>query len=106
MTGQVTGDMAGHMTGRMTASEPVGADAAQERLRRWRLVLGGDPADGTGHVLSGRDAAMDGALTALYGRGGAPRAGRDRAAGLGASAPAVARWLGTSGPISRPPWSR
>ncbi|MFD6194226.1 VWA domain-containing protein [Streptomyces sp. NPDC060275] len=83
------------MTGRVSASEPpVDADAAQERLRRWRLVLGGDQADGTGHVLSGRDAAMDGALTALYGRGGAPRAGRDRAAGLGASAPAVARWLG------------
>ncbi|QFX86186.1 VWA domain-containing protein [Streptomyces sp. SYP-A7193] len=68
--------------------------AARERLRRWRLVLGGDAADGTGHALSGRDAAMDGALTALYGKGGAPRAGRDRAAGLGASAPAVARWLG------------
>ncbi|OWA15942.1 hypothetical protein B9W64_13725 [Streptomyces sp. CS159] len=68
--------------------------AARERLRRWRLVLGGDAADGTGHALSGRDAAMDGALTALYGKGGTPRAGRDRAAGLGASAPAVARWLG------------
>jgi Mg-chelatase subunit ChlD len=39
-------------------------------------------------------AAMDGALTALYGKGAAPRKGRDRAAGLGASAPAVARWLG------------
>ncbi|NHI07673.1 von Willebrand factor A [Streptomyces sp. KO7888] len=76
-------------------TEPVDADgAARERLRRWRLVLGGDAADGTGHALSGRDAAMDGALTALYGKGGAPRAGRDRAAGLGASAPAVARWLG------------
>ncbi|WKX23413.1 MULTISPECIES: VWA domain-containing protein [unclassified Streptomyces] len=64
-------------------------------MRRWRLVLGGDPADGTGHALSGRDAAMDGALTALYGKGsGTPRSGKDRAAGLGASAPAVARWLG------------
>ncbi|MEV7204561.1 VWA domain-containing protein [Streptomyces sp. NPDC093554] len=64
-------------------------------MRRWRLVLGGDPADGTGHALSGRDAAMDGALTAIYGKGsGTPRSGKDRAAGLGASAPAVARWLG------------
>ncbi|MCX5035855.1 MULTISPECIES: vWA domain-containing protein [Streptomyces] len=87
--------MTGHPTGHTAVTEPVDADgAARERLRRWRLVLGGDAADGTGHALSGRDAAMDGALTALYGKGGAPRAGRDRAAGLGASAPAVARWLG------------
>ncbi|MFD9684348.1 VWA domain-containing protein [Kitasatospora sp. NPDC001309] len=68
-----------------------------ERLRRWRLVLGG-AADGTGCTLRGRDAAMDGALAALY-RGApeeggrTPRGGR-RAAGLGGSAPQVARWLG------------
>ncbi|MFA3873864.1 VWA domain-containing protein [Streptomyces sp. MMCC 100] len=86
--------MTEHRAGHMTATGPVDAAGAQERLRRWRLVLGGDPADGTGHTLSGRDAAMDGALTALYGKGGTPRSGRDRAAGLGASAPAVARWLG------------
>ncbi|MFC9470041.1 vWA domain-containing protein [Streptomyces coelicoflavus] len=87
--------MTGHPTGHTTSTEPVDADgAARERLRRWRLVLGGEAADGTGHALSGRDTAMDGALTALYGKGGTPRAGRDRAAGLGASAPAVARWLG------------
>ncbi|MFE6313016.1 VWA domain-containing protein [Streptomyces rochei] len=75
-------------------TKPVDAEAAQERLRRWRLVLGGDQADGTGCALSGPDAAMDGALTALYGKGAAPRTGRERAGGLGASAPAVARWLG------------
>ncbi|WP_436942494.1 VWA domain-containing protein [Streptomyces sp. SudanB66_2053] len=69
-------------------------DPAGERLRRWRLVLGGGAADGTGHALSGRDAAMDDALTALYGRDDTPRTGRDRAGGLGASAPSVARWLG------------
>ncbi|MEU3946096.1 VWA domain-containing protein [Streptomyces sp. NPDC029526] len=69
-------------------------DPAKERLRRWRLVLGGDVADGTGYALSGQDSAMDGALAALYGTGEAPRAGHDRAAGLGASAPSVARWLG------------
>ncbi|MFI6688640.1 VWA domain-containing protein [Streptomyces sp. NPDC050485] len=64
-----------------------------ERLRRWRLVLGGEPgAEGTGRALTGRDAAMDGALGALYG-GGASGAG-ERGAGLGASAPSVARWLG------------
>ncbi|WP_371788272.1 VWA domain-containing protein [Streptomyces griseoaurantiacus] len=69
-------------------------DAAEERLRRWRLVLGGGAADGTGHGLGGRDAAMDGALTSLYGTAEKPAAGRDRSAGLGASAPSVARWLG------------
>ena len=74
--------------------------AVDERLRRWRMVLGGDSADGTGCALGGRDAAMDGTLTALYGGDGAGRGGRtgnrsgDRSAGLGASAPSVARWLG------------
>ncbi|MFZ4815980.1 MAG: VWA domain-containing protein [Phototrophicaceae bacterium] len=37
-----------------------------ERLRRWRLMLGGSP-DGTGQKLSGQDAEMDAALEALYG---------------------------------------
>lgn len=57
-----------------------------ERLRRWRLVLGGGSADGLDINLSGKDARMDRALKALYdaGRGG----------GLGSSAPYVARWLG------------
>jgi Mg-chelatase subunit ChlD len=73
---------------------PGAPDAAGERLRRWRLVLGGGGADGTGHELVGRDAAMDGALGALYGKEEKPASGRDRSAGLGASAPAVARWLG------------
>ncbi|CAL9568222.1 VWA domain-containing protein [Streptomyces sp. enrichment culture] len=77
----------------MTAGPTESGAAAQERLRRWRLVLGGEEADGTGHTLTGQDTAMDGALAALYGKG-RQRAGRDRSAGLGASAPAVARWLG------------
>ncbi|MFA1538982.1 VWA domain-containing protein [Actinomadura monticuli] len=67
-----------------------------DRLRRWRLVLGGDRADGTGVSLAGDDARMDGALEKLYGGGGdegRPRPGR-RSAGLGDSAPSVARWLG------------
>ncbi|MDX3580084.1 VWA domain-containing protein [Streptomyces sp. FL07-04A] len=76
-------------------TDRVTGDAGQERLRRWRLVLGGDAADGTGHGLSGRDVAMDGALAALYGAPeGPPRTGRERSGGLGASAPSVARWLG------------
>ncbi|MEU8996782.1 VWA domain-containing protein [Streptomyces caniferus] len=78
---------------------PIPAPAAPEaeRLRRWRLVLGGGGADGTGCELRGRDAAMDGALASLYGRekaGGGNGPGGRRSAGLGASAPGVARWLG------------
>jgi Mg-chelatase subunit ChlD len=67
-----------------------------ERLRRWRLVLGSD-ASGAGYPSLDRDdAARDAALTALYGNG-SNRAGRPagrRSAGLGGSAPSVARWLG------------
>jgi Mg-chelatase subunit ChlD len=59
---------------------------AQERQRRWRLVLGDGPADGIGMGLSAADAAIDGALAALY---DAPRSG-----GLGPSCPNVPRWLG------------
>ena len=57
-----------------------------ERLRRWRLVLGGGAADGTQVRLSERDRAVDGAMGALY--------DSDRTGGLGASAPSVPRWLG------------
>ncbi|MBD0710979.1 hypothetical protein BU197_22175 [Streptomyces sp. CBMA291] len=53
--------------------------------------MGGGEAEGTGWRLEGGDIGMDGALDALYGRTGQ---GRERAAGLGASAPSVARWLG------------
>jgi len=57
-----------------------------ERLKRWRLILGGGPADGIGVELAGADAAMDGALQALY--------DPERRGGLGGSSPNVARWLG------------
>ena len=57
-----------------------------ERLRRWRLVLGGGDADGTGVDLRGQDMAIDGALQALY--------DAERAGGLGSSQPNIARWLG------------
>ncbi|MFF5273601.1 VWA domain-containing protein [Streptomyces sp. NPDC000133] len=84
-----------------TGTSRTGAGAGRgavdgERLRRWRMVLGGDSAETTGCTLTGRDAAMDGALNALYGGGGRPggRGGSDRSAGLGGSAPSVARWLG------------
>ncbi|MEU2464949.1 VWA domain-containing protein [Mesorhizobium sp. B2-3-3] len=72
------------------------APADDERLRRWRMVLGAEGAEGTGRTLTGRDEAMDGALTALYDEGRKPagRSGAERAGGLGASAPSVVRWLG------------
>ncbi|QGY02439.1 VWA domain-containing protein [Methylobacterium mesophilicum SR1.6/6] len=57
-----------------------------ERLRRWRLVLGGGLAEGTGHALAERDLRLDRALGALY--------DSDRQGGLGSSAPSVPRWLG------------
>ena len=71
----------------------------EQRYRRWRLLLGGESDEALGRALAGDDAAMDGALAALYdspdGRGGGePSDGRKRSAGLGASAPRVARWLG------------
>jgi Mg-chelatase subunit ChlD len=59
-----------------------------ERLRRWRLILGG-ASDGTGVRLGERDSEIDAALSALYDADGS-----DRSGGLGASAPRVARWLG------------
>jgi len=78
-----------------------GASAAgDERLRRWRLVLGGE-AEGSCGSLGDRDHRMDNALDALYGGANGTGAGRtrgnaggERSAGLQASAPNVARWLG------------
>lgn len=61
-------------------------DPRNERLRRWRLVLGGDAADGTGTTLHGQDVRIDACLAALY--------DSERKGGLGASNPNVARWLG------------
>jgi len=75
-------------------SEP--ASDERDRLTRWRLVLGGNEADGIGAgagdglgagvSLSADDAKRDAALSDLYDGG--------RRAGLGGSAPRVARWLG------------
>jgi Mg-chelatase subunit ChlD len=70
----------------------------KERLRRWRLVLGKDANEnmcgaGSGSEseselsgLGGDDLGMDNVLEALY--------NSERNAGLGASSPNVARWLG------------
>ncbi|MFC4492695.1 VWA domain-containing protein [Streptomyces ovatisporus] len=69
---------------------------AEERLRRWRLVLGdAGGSDGTGCTLDGTDSAMDRTLQALYGASGSRGRRRgERSGGLGGSAPQVARWLG------------
>lgn len=52
------------------------------------MVLGGDAADGVGMSLDPRDLEMDAVLGALY------DSDQERYAGLGASSPRVARWLG------------
>jgi Mg-chelatase subunit ChlD len=65
-------------------------DRDRERLRRWRLVLGGE-AD-TGEELTAEDEAVDEALAALY--DARPEQEGRRAGDLGSSAPRVARWLG------------
>jgi Mg-chelatase subunit ChlD len=59
-----------------------------ERLRRWRLVLGKSAEDGSSALpgLQEMDSKMDGVLEALY--------DSDRSAGLGPSCPNVNRWLG------------
>ncbi len=71
---------------------PTDADQSpdQNRLRRWRLVLG-EPAEADGGCgLTGLDAQIDAALGALYDPDG-PGGLRG---GSGASSPRVARWLG------------
>ncbi|MDI2035675.1 VWA domain-containing protein [Paenarthrobacter nitroguajacolicus] len=68
--------------------------SVRDRLSRWRLVLGGDDADGISTAdgatvqLSDDDIRRDRALEALYGDGSTRRGG------LGSSSPRVARWLG------------
>ncbi|HEU0026757.1 MAG TPA: VWA domain-containing protein [Ktedonobacterales bacterium] len=67
-------------------SGPAHEAGETERLRRWRLVLGGESAEASAAGLSGADLGMDRVLEALY--------DSERSAGLGASSPNVARWLG------------
>lgn len=66
----------------------MSADAGRDRLTRWRLVLGGEDADGLGGdiALSEADAQRDAALAQLY--------DSNRRGGMGSSSPKVARWLG------------
>jgi len=57
-----------------------------ERMRRWRLILGGEAADTLPVELRGDDQGIDRTLQALY--------EADRRGGLGSSSPNIARWLG------------
>ena len=71
-----------------------------DRLVRWRLVLGAPAASCLGVALGDDEAGMDRALGDLYdpgdGGGAAGKGGKgdSRQGGLGASSPRVARWLG------------
>jgi hypothetical protein len=68
-----------------------------ERLTRWRLLLGEPAAAGLGVELGEDETEMDAALAAQYEEQPRRRPGPgtgDRTAGQGASAPQVARWLG------------
>ncbi len=102
-----------HGTRTTGGANPVGANqsdrvATQElptptldaaaRARRWRLLLGAQAQAPLAHALTGRsladgDEAIDRALAAVYDSAG-DGSGRGRSAGLGSSAPQVARWLG------------
>lgn len=74
---------------------------SEERLRRWRLILGSNQCDGIGILLSNDDVRIDGALSALYDTRIEESKPNDndlksqgKNAGLGSSAPKIARWLG------------
>ncbi len=77
----------------------------QEQLKRWRLILGAHAQESLGKMggaggcqLSAEQTGMDEALAAIYdetsGGEGDGQRGRQRSAGLGPSAPNLAKWLG------------
>lgn len=75
----------------------MNANDKSSELERWRLILGGDQADGTGHPLQGELAEVDAALTALYDyeRNRSFQYGEEKGkGGMEKSNPGVARWLG------------
>jgi len=82
----------------MNAPSSTNAISHQERLRRWRLLLGGHAADGTGCSLLGADIEIDRALASLYDPGAEGSDDltktRSRKGGSGSSQPGIARWLG------------
>ena len=91
----------------MSGVDPLPQVSEAERLRRWRLVLGGaadEPGaeregapgrDGGAPRLDARDRRIDAALGALYDRPEPDgRRGGARTGGLGRSRPGIVRWLG------------
>lgn len=70
----------------------------EDRLKRWRLVLGGGEADGIGCSLDGQEGRLDGALAILYNRtelmSPEEKEKNRNNVGKGASRPNVSRWLG------------
>jgi hypothetical protein len=76
----------------------------QEQLKRWRLILGAHAQESLGKMggagdcqLSPEQRAMDEALAAIYDESSGEsegQRGRQRSAGLGPSAPNLAKWLG------------
>lgn len=70
---------------------------AESQLEKWRLILGGDQADGTGVALSQDMEQIDASLTALYEfeRTRSFNYGEEKGkGGQGGSNPGIARWLG------------
>jgi hypothetical protein len=73
-----------------------------EQLRRWRLILGKDSQEclggfcgGSGNLqLSADQLLMDEALAAIYDESEEEGDNKQRSAGLGGSAPRLAKWLG------------
>ena len=76
----------------------ISSDA--EQIRRWRLILGKSAQEaleqqcGQAPTISASDAEMDEALAAIYDETHSVEPGQRRSAGLGASAPRLAKWLG------------
>ena len=70
----------------------------QEQLKRWRLILGQHAQDSLakmgGCELSAEQAGMDEALAAIYDETSDEANRGQRSAGLGPSAPNLAKWLG------------
>lgn len=67
---------------------------SEERLRRWRLILGGGDADGIRMSLGPNDQEMDGALEEIYGQSQGLDQQPGKQGGTQASMPNVSRWLG------------
>ena len=72
-----------------------------EKIKRWRLILGQHAQEALARMggaggcqLGPEQAAMDEALAAIYDESGAEGQRSQRSAGLGPSAPNLAKWLG------------